>query len=471
MSAKLMGVTPPTPDTCRVLELGCGSGVNLISMAESLPKAKFIGVDLGGAHVKDGKKLINELGLTNVELHEQNILEIDQEWGTFDYIIAHGVYSWVPPEVQKHIFGLCEQQLSPNGIAYISFNTLPGWNSRGLVRKMIEYHLPKDLTASECLQRSREFSAHMAAGLGMLSDPASVHLADEFNRVQSAEDYYFYHEYLEEFNEALFLDEFLERADAHGLQFLGDGEIRLMLPGVGHPGIEGFLNSLSMDRVQSQNYGDIVFNRTFRKTLLCRAEQKVANEIARDAIQSFHASTTAEFAFDGRHFCLRMPDASKVDINGTAVKNAFEHLAKISPNSVSVSDLIEIAGGDESETELINALFAGVAAVPTGVIELRSENQRFGTEIQERPEVSPLARWQASRGFEAVTTRRNQSESVDHLHRSLLVALDGTKTRSQLIENVMPQIRASGVVPDSPDAELLDLCLSHFAERALLIEN
>ncbi len=137
---RLFGMQPSDPANCRVLELGCADAGNLIPMAANLPDVEFVGVDISSRHIADGQELIDQLGLTNIRLLRQSILDIGPSLGVFDYIIAHGVFSWVPAAVQEKILEICRQQLAAQGIAFISYNTYPGWCLRGMFRDMMMYH-------------------------------------------------------------------------------------------------------------------------------------------------------------------------------------------------------------------------------------------------------------------------------------------------------------------------------------------
>src|SRR5262249_14559193 len=97
--ATLFGMAPAPPEACRVLELGCAGGANLIAMAESLPGSHFIGIDLSARQVDAGRERVRAKGLSNVALHRRDILEVGEDFGRFDYIVCHGVYSWVPATV------------------------------------------------------------------------------------------------------------------------------------------------------------------------------------------------------------------------------------------------------------------------------------------------------------------------------------------------------------------------------------
>src|SRR5262249_21258700 len=138
--ATLMGLRPAPVQRCRVLELGCVSGGNLIPMVATLPESRFVGLDLSLLQIESGRRQAEALGLKNVELLNRNLREVGPDLGQFDYVICHGVYSWVPPEIRDKILAICSQNLAPDGVAYVSYNTYPGWHMRGMIRDMMSYH-------------------------------------------------------------------------------------------------------------------------------------------------------------------------------------------------------------------------------------------------------------------------------------------------------------------------------------------
>src|SRR5262249_29590623 len=153
--ATLAGMRPAPVEHCRVLELGCASGGNLIPMAVALPESQFVGIDLSPAQVADGQATIAALGVRNVTLEAQSILDLDESIGTFDYIVCHGVYSWVPPAVQDGILAVFARHLAPQGVAYVSYNTHPGWHLRGMVRDMMLFHAARFTEPVERIRQAR----------------------------------------------------------------------------------------------------------------------------------------------------------------------------------------------------------------------------------------------------------------------------------------------------------------------------
>ena len=137
---RLFGVDAPDVKTARVLELGCASGGNLLPLAYYMPSASFVGIDFSGRQLEQGREIAARAGLDNVELIHGDIAELDESHTDFDYIICHGVYSWIPDSVQHAIMRICRDRLTTNGIAYISYNVYPGWHMRSMIRDMMLYH-------------------------------------------------------------------------------------------------------------------------------------------------------------------------------------------------------------------------------------------------------------------------------------------------------------------------------------------
>jgi SAM-dependent methyltransferase len=164
--AFLYGMSPPPLASCRVLELGCASGANLIPAALRMPGARFLGIDLAPRQIEAGQRRIAALGLTNVELRTAHLRDVGAELGTFDYVIAHGLFSWVSAPVQDEVLRVCGERLAPDGVAYVSYNTLPGWHADLKLREMLQYHNRGRTDPREITDRSLDL-------LGFLAEAAS----------------------------------------------------------------------------------------------------------------------------------------------------------------------------------------------------------------------------------------------------------------------------------------------------------
>ena len=230
--ATLLGLRSARADRCRVLELGCASGGNLIPLAYTYPDSTFLGIDLSVEQIRQGEELRAALGLTNVELRALNLLEVDDQFGTFDFIICHGVYSWVPAAVQDRILEICTRRLAPDGIGFVSYNTFPGWHMRGMIRAMMGLHDRRfrDRPAAERVAEARTLLAFLAAAVPQEDAPYSLLLRQHLDQLSACTDPYLFHEHLEECNEPAYFIEFCERLAAKGLRYLGESEFQVMVP-------------------------------------------------------------------------------------------------------------------------------------------------------------------------------------------------------------------------------------------------
>ncbi|MGL4767814.1 MAG: methyltransferase regulatory domain-containing protein [Formosimonas sp.] len=271
--ARIFGLDAPQLSHARVLELGCASGGNLTPLALYFPNMQLVGVDYSSVQIKDGHRIIEQLGLTNVELKHMSIADITPELGQFDYIICHGVYSWVPPEVQSAIMRVCQENLRDNGVAYISYNVYPGWKTHEITRDAMLFH-------TRHLGQGLERVAHargMIEYMHQMSDKNSIFarvMEGETARIQSAEPYYIAHEFLETHNAPCYLHQFVQRAQEHGLDYLGDTHLSSMFVETLNPeDKQRLLNVCEGNQVILEQYFDFLRNRTFRQTVLVKKAQ------------------------------------------------------------------------------------------------------------------------------------------------------------------------------------------------------
>ena len=225
--ARLFGLHPPDPRTCRVLELGCASGDNLIPMALGLPDARFVGIDLSLRQVEEARQTVEALALANIELSRHDIADVDASWGAFDYIICHGVYSWVPAPTREKILAICRENLAPNGVAYVSYNTLPGWHIRGMIRDMMIYHAAPYQGAAAKVRQARALLDFLAQSVPA-TQAYGMMLRQEQDAIRNEPDAYLFHDHLEVVNDAVYFHQFAEAAGRHGLEYLGEAEFGQM---------------------------------------------------------------------------------------------------------------------------------------------------------------------------------------------------------------------------------------------------
>jgi len=272
--AHLFGLHAPAVATARLLEIGCSTGGNLIPFATWHPQAQIVGVDLSDVQINLGRERVEALGLGNLELLQGDIAAADlSALGRFDYIICHGVYSWVPVNVQEAILAACRSLLTPNGVAFVSYNVYPGWKGKEIVRDAMLLRSGGRQTAAEKLGYARgmvDFLAKVAPPDTVLARALADFKSDQTN----ARDSYVLHEFLETFNAPCYFLEFGERAEPHGLGYLGDATPHLMFAGnYGDDIAEPLLKECGHSQILVEQYLDFFVNRAFRQSLLVHGER------------------------------------------------------------------------------------------------------------------------------------------------------------------------------------------------------
>ena len=265
--ARLFGLQPPDVETCRVLELGCASGDNLIPMAIELPNARFVGIDLSERQVEQGRQTVAKLGLGNIDLRREDIANVDASWGKFDYILSHGIYSWVPAPIREKLLAVCHDNLAPNGVAFVSYNTLPGWHMRGMIRDMMVYHANQFQGATQKVQQARALLDFLAESTPTTTSYGMT-LRQELDAIRNEPDAYLYHDHLEETNDPFYFHQFVDAARRHELQYLAEADFGDMLLSKFPPKVAETLKRIALDAIRMEQYMDFVCNRLFRQTLL-----------------------------------------------------------------------------------------------------------------------------------------------------------------------------------------------------------
>ncbi|MDX3986653.1 MAG: class I SAM-dependent methyltransferase [Achromobacter sp.] len=272
--AHLYGVTTPLPSEARVLELGCAAGGNLLPFVLAHPKAKAVGVDLSPQQIASGQLLIDQLKIRNLELRAMSITDIDATWGKFDYIICHGVFSWVPPEVREAILRVCRENLKPNGLAYISYNTYPGWKASDIVRDAMLLNSYAARSPQEKLGRAKQMLSLLEHGL-WAGNAMNGALTRAAHQVAKQSDDYLAHEYLEAVNSPCYFLEFVAAIQQSGMAYLTDAEPQSTFPSTYGANVVEHLKDLDVEttREMREQYLDFAVGRQFRKSLIMHAEQ------------------------------------------------------------------------------------------------------------------------------------------------------------------------------------------------------
>jgi SAM-dependent methyltransferase len=430
--ARIFGLTPPSIEQCRVLEIGCASGGNLIPMAYGLPGSRFVGIDLSERQVAEGRARIAALGLTNVRIEAMSVLDLDERWGEFDYVICHGVYSWVERAVQDWILRIAGRQLSPHGIAYISYNTYPGWHLRESVRHMMRYHAMPFDTPAERIEQARAMLDFLTGAVPQEGNAYGQVLARELELLARCSDSYLYHEHLEPTNAPLYFHQFAERAAGHGLQYLAEADFAAMLTGRFPPEVAATLEGISADIIHLEQYMDFVRNRQFRQTLLCREGLKVRRALSPAVMQGTYVASAARREGEGAleldervEVTWRAPGGALATAVHPVSKAALELLAQRWPLGWVLEELLaeacRIANRPDDVALPMQDLFQ---CFLSGVVELRSWQPPCVSVVSDRPRASACTVLEAALS-DVVTSLRHVPVRIDATQRALLPHLDG----------------------------------------------
>ena len=275
--AALVGISAPNPKTARVLELGATYGGNIISQALFNPDATFVGIELSQEQVEKGNEVIANAGLTNVSLVQSDIASIGSEIGTFDYIIAHGVYSWVDDGVKDALLRLIDEHLAEDGIAYISYNTYPGWHTMDEVRQLMMFSNrdKAQFNHTEKVLHGKTIGSIVGSQIlkyDNLKERNSKFLG-ALRSVMQKDEYYVGHDHLEPNNDPVYFYQFNDHLEAHNLAYLCDADLTLSMVRSFDADIADTLDKLALnDHVAQEQYLDFMLDTTFRKSIICKAK-------------------------------------------------------------------------------------------------------------------------------------------------------------------------------------------------------
>ena len=275
--AALVGISAPNPKTARVLELGATYGGNIISQALFNPDATFVGIELSQEQVEKGNEVIANAGLTNVSLVQSDIASIGSEIGTFDYIIAHGVYSWVDDGVKDALLHLIDEHLVEDGIAYVSYNTYPGWHTMEEVRQLMMFSNrdKAQFNHKEKVLHGKTIGSIVGSQIlkyDNLKERNSKFLG-ALRSVMQKDEYYVGHDHLEPNNDPVYFYQFNDHLEAHKLAYLCDADLTLSMVRSFDADIADTLDKLALnDHVAQEQYLDFMLDTTFRKSIICKAK-------------------------------------------------------------------------------------------------------------------------------------------------------------------------------------------------------
>lgn len=451
----LYGLTPPCVDNCRVLELGCGDGSNLIPIAYDLPKNTFIGIDLSAVQIQIGQKKVDALGLKNIQLETRSLVDIEASEGKFDYIICHGVYSWVPDAVKKKILSICRDNLSEKGMAYISYNVLPGWQFNKSMRDLMLFRTRQIMDPRERIDAALDLVKTM---LDATTESNRFHhvqlrffgkILQTFPNASS----YLFHEYMETDNDPFYFREFADALKNHNLQYICDGEQSDFVLDDLPAEIAAKFRKISEDRTDIEQYFDFYNNTRFRRSLICHQEIPVDSNYRLEHMMRLYAATDVVPVLDSPGSpikevkAFRTPGGRRFRTQHSLAQTILWKLSEIKPCTMDVSSLIEavaqetLSQSEQNSTNLGEKIgHALYSLFFNGVVELLAVPRRCVPASGNFPTASTVARLLAPSG--RVTNLCHRTIVMDDDMASFVLAhLDGTRTRESLRDLMLEAVR------------------------------
>jgi methyltransferase-like protein/trans-aconitate methyltransferase len=486
--AHLFGLDTPEVAHARVLEIGCAAGGNVVPFAVTHPEAHVVGIDLSQVQIDIGRRRVQVLGVDNLELLAGDIARTDlAELGQFDYIIAHGVYSWVPENVQDAILAAFRRLLTPDGVAYLSYNTYPGWKTKEVLRDAMQLASGGSATPQEKVRNAKgmvDFLDEVAPAGGVL---ARV-MAESRAFSESFGDSYLLHDELETFNAPCYFYEMLQRAGSHGLAFLGEARPESMFPGNHGPKIAEYLQEKCAGvQVLVEQYLDFVVNRLFRESLLVHAERapQIRYQPDRSRYQRLHFAAwvppaEGETRIDQSRQEYLQSDGSTLFTNDPGIKAALDALSARWPWTISRQDLV-----DEADARLEVAGLHPSADLPTivdnllEVLVLQGQTRFRLDPVLPEPASAPLRLFEPVRRMAEITCDESGASIFNLWHETLLLSsvdrhlmplLDGSRDRDVLLEALLAVDRQTPISmerdgePVSGDTERRDFLAERIDE-------
>ncbi len=485
--AYLFGMRPVPATNCRMLELGCGQGGTLLAMAQLYPNSQFHGIDLSKRQIENATRIAEQAGLKNVCFEQRNITDVSLEKdGMYDFIACHGVYSWVPKEVREHVLSVCGQQLSPQGVAYVSYNTLPGWSHLRAVRDMLIYHTQRYPDPQEKFAQSRKL-------IGFLRETAPggtdawlgkwLQHVDEF--LSKSEPAYFLHEFLEDTNEPCFFHEFMNRSDVHNLQYVSESLVSQAFAANLGAQASKVIDLLKRSLVDGEQYMDFARNTQFRATLLARKDASFDRGFLPERLRQLLYITALRPVNSEKKNLIHNEVEEFVSVNGSkfnsrdsTVKAALHFLSRNPGEFLSLPAIHEGALGimreenftpPHTQEEAIKSLATLIGRfLAAGLSEPSTAD--LGEflpvkELPEKPYTLPVVRSQAQANS-FVLRHSLISQKISHEAATLLPWCDGSRTQDELFAIYVEKIRDGTIMkpvsvtqnaPDSLRAAFDDL--------------
>ena len=432
--ALLYGLEPPPVATCRVLEIACNEGANLIPMAYAIPGAEFVGFDLAPECIARGQERIRELGLKNIRLFAADLLKAGPKLGEFDYIIAHGLYAWVPEPVSDRLLALCGELLTPNGVAFISYNALPGSYLRLMIREMMLFRTRGIADPDEKIKAGVDFITAVTE----TQPEGKVYRAlfdEQLKRLSVKRPHVLFHDDFSSAYRPVHFSQFIEHASRHGLQYLSESELPNPNDPCFQPDFQRVMHAASTDLIAQEQMLDFARMRSYRETLLCRSHHQLKRKFPPESFDRvrFASPITSEPAENESARFYTLITGSKLHCIQATTIAVMEKLIAAWPHTLTFNELASVLA-EHGLNDPGKAAMLLLQLATAQMLELHLWAPPLAKEISERPRATTTSRLDARSRDHTSTLWHVQVELTDAIGRQCLLLLDGTRDRAALVE-------------------------------------
>ena len=438
--AHLHGLTVPPRATLSVLEIGCGDGSNLVPLAEAHPEGRFVGVDQSARLCASAREMTGALGLGNTRVIEADLRALPRDLGRFDVVVAHGFYSWVPPDVRDAMFDAMVAHLAPHGIAFTSYNLLPGAWIRRIGWDAMRFHIRAEADPVQRVAHARDvIDTFVEAWRAQEGPPAMV--AESFAQETERTDGGFAHDSLSRVNDPVYFSQFVHHAAQRGLAVFADADPATLSYGGASAEYRARLDA--RPPVARDQMLDFIHARTLRQSLMAPAAAASQAKLDVSRAAGLHYSATMG---------LMQHRARAADAASALLVERF-------PATVPFDELSRALGWPaDAPSRVFGLCVAGLADLHIAALPIASRPTR-------RPTARAVARWQAQRRPFVANLRHVGVRLADDCARVLLPLCDGTRSIDALVAAAAPALPATEA---SDVRAAVARRLAQFASAALL---
>lgn len=474
----LMGMQPAPPSKCRYLDVGCAMGTNIVPMALAYPESEFVGIDASMQQIGMGLRDVEAVGASNVSLLAVDLMTLSpealEELGKFDYIAAHGFYSWVPEAVADRLLEVIGALLAPDGVAFVSYNVYPGWYQMVGLRQMMLYRARNATSDAERIEQARQLLRFVAHAQPADESPFGawingflqyIDVGDDFNNEER--DAYLLHDQLETDNRPVFFHEFAAHARRHGLQYVCDAEIESDFPQGFPEGTLDYLREMVRSPEEMQQYMDFARNRMFRRSLVAKDSAQLSRVLRPERLATMRFASPTLPADDEAALATAQPvtftnhAGLKLTTDHPLSKMAIQCMTRQWPRIFTLGELVACAQQSGmlqvSEQDVMALCVTLMQGFTSGrnVIHILAEPPKFAVQVSERPVGSLWARYELRFG-PIVTSLRHERVRLEPLEVETLHLLDGTRTVEDLARHFVPIVRRGDIVFTDTDVATMD---------------